>query len=121
MTKPIVPVPHPCLCGCGREVIGRVTKKFFNASCKQRYRNRTIKEQAERALVIGRFIGAFRRQYSRLNYEQFCEIIGEPTHHGSNFNRYAQDKWFAFKAMAMSIDQLGIHLNRIIDKGLQDG
>lgn len=56
--------------------------------------------------------------YSNLNYEQFCEVIDEPTHYGHEYNAYALDKWNNFKTMCEGIARLGTILDKLIEFGL---
>lgn len=53
--------------------------------------------------------------HSKVNFEQFCEIIGEPTKHGAYDNDYAIGKWEAFQQMITSMHKLGTLFDRLAD------
>lgn len=58
---------------------------------------------------------AFLWAFGKLNYQQFCEVIGEPYRDG---NYYAEEKWQFFKDAARNIERLGLGLaNKLVEAG----
>jgi len=64
----------------------------------------------------GEFQATLSKAYTRLNYEQFCEVIGEtPYFNGGVSNVYAEEKWSEFQKLVSSTNKLGTFLDKLLD------
>lgn len=52
--------------------------------------------------------------YSRWRFEDFCEVIGEPTEYNGFLNNYALDKFDSFKRMVDAMSNLGSFFPKIV-------
>ena len=44
---------RPCLCGCGRSVTGRKTKKFYSPACRVKYHRDQLSSPVAKAPSVG--------------------------------------------------------------------
>lgn len=68
-----------------------------------------------RATLTNAFTIALFRQASRLNFEQFCEIIEEPMERSGRDNSYAFEKWSQWQMFVGSAYALGTFLPKLVD------
>lgn len=61
------------------------------------------------------FREALAQQYSRLNFVDFCKLIGEPPTRDGRDNEYALKKWQAWMDLNRGIGALGTFLPRILN------
>lgn len=49
-----------------------------------------------------------------MNYDQFCELIGEPATFTHGENNYAMDKWQAWQQLVHSLTTLGDYFDKLV-------
>jgi hypothetical protein len=76
----------------------------------------TVRTATKQESIVEPFVHVLAREYSKLNFEQFCEKIGEPLELHGRANDYAEEIWHAWREMAKSVSRLGTFLPKLLDE-----